>query len=175
MNDKIIIIAIYKDGKTKEFNSFESACKETGWTINSIKTHCNRKCKFKNGLTFRYKNENTLRGKQNKRKGNSFELKVANDFKSLGFNTVTARSESKRTDDNKIDIIDLDNKLPCNIQTKYTTNFPNYFTISDQCSDKTLPFCIIWKKAIKGKNSPGTLACIPYEFFLDLIKHYKKE
>lgn len=168
------IIAIYDNGDNKEFDSFEDACKETGWTINSIKTHCSRKCKSKNGLTFRYKNESSLRGKQNKRKGNNFEVKIANDLKELGFNTVTARSESKRTDDNKIDIIDLDKCLPCNIQTKYTNNFPNYFVIKEQCSDKSLPFCIIWKKAIKGKNSPGTLACIPYEFFLELIKQYKK-
>lgn len=61
----------------------------------------------------------------------------------MGYNVVTARSESKRTDDNKIDIIDLDNKLSINLQTKYTATTPNFFKISEECTDKSKPFGIL--------------------------------
>lgn len=82
--------------------------------------------------------------KRNKTKGNTFELEVINKLKAIGYsNCVSSRSQSKLTDDNKIDIVDLDNKLPINIQTKYTINFPNYFSIRDKCTDKTKPFGIV--------------------------------
>ena len=50
-------------------------------------------------------------GKQNKQRGNNFERKIAKDLRDLGFTqVVTSRSESKSTDDNKVDIIDKGKK-----------------------------------------------------------------
>lgn len=98
---------------------------------------------MRDGYIIQFLDKTGINGARNKRKGSTFEVKVNNDLKDLGFNTVTSRSESKKTDNNKIDIIDLDNTLPCNIQTKYTSTTPSYFTIREQCTDKEKPFCII--------------------------------
>lgn len=112
----------------------------------------------------------STRGKRNKRKGNNFELEIVHMLNELGYNVASSRSQSKSTDDNKIDIFDLDKTLPTNIQTKYTQNTPNYFAIRDDCSDKELPFTVIWKKAVPNKHSPGIIAMMPIEFFCELLK-----
>lgn len=91
---------------------------------------------------------------------------------------MTSRSESKNKDNNKIDIIDTNDDLPTNIQVKYLCNCPNYFVISNECTDKSKPFSVVWKKSTRdGSNSPGTIAMIPYSYFLNLLKtelEYKK-
>lgn len=120
------------------------------------------------------KSEAAKRGIRNKRKGNRFELEVVNKLKELGYNVASSRSQSKSTDDDKIDIFDLDGNLPVNIQTKYTQATPNYFTIKDACSKKDKPFTILWKKAVPGKISPGTIAMIPAEFFYEILTLLKK-
>lgn len=77
-------------------------------------------------------------------------------------------------DADKIDIVDINNELPVNIQSKYTQNMPNYFDIRDACSDKSKPFCMIWKKAGKdGCPSRGTVAVIPIEYFYKLLVNYE--
>ncbi len=111
-------------------------------------------------------------GKNNKRKGNNFELQVIHKLKEIGYDgCVSSRSINKLADANKIDIIDTKNELPVNIQVKNTQKAPNYFEIRDACTDKDLPFTIVWKKAGKGgKHSPGTVAIIDFDYFLELIK-----
>ena len=115
-------------------------------------------------------------GKRNRRKGNRFELEVVNKLKDSGFSGCrSSRSVNKAADANKIDIIDEKNELPCNIQTKNTISTPRYFSIRDACTDKTKPFCVVWKKTgTGGHNSQGTVAIIPFDFFLDLLKNNKK-
>lgn len=120
------------------------------------------------------KNDAAARGARNKRKGNRFELEVVNRLKDIGFSVATSRSQSKSTDDNKIDIFDLDGNLPVNIQTKYQQATPNYFTIRDACTDKDKPFVVLWKKAVLDKKSPGTIAMIPIELFYALLKLLNK-
>lgn len=87
--------------------------------------------------------EAAKRGIRNKRKGNRFELETVNNLKEIGYKVASSRSQSKSTDDNKIDIFDLDGRLPVNIQTKYTQATPNYFGIRDACTDKEKPFVIL--------------------------------
>lgn len=165
------VIVTFPDGHTEQFNSILEASAATGYKPGSITTHCSRRSKAKNGYSFRWLDQKSHIGQQNKRKGNDFERKVVRDLKELGYNVVTARSESKRTDDNKIDIIDLDNKLSINLQTKYTATTPNFFKISEECTDKSKPFGILWKKSgTKGANSPGAVAIIPLDYFYKLIK-----
>lgn len=164
----------YPDGTIRLFNSPEEASENIPFTSASIASYCARRSKGKDGYSFRWISQKAKLGKQNKRKGNHFELEVVHKLNDLGFNVVTSRSESKRTDDNKIDIYDVDGTLPINIQTKYTSNTPSYFTIREACSDTSKPFGIIWKKSVSGENSPGTVAIIPVEFFYDLLKLYKK-
>jgi hypothetical protein len=56
------------------------------------------------------------------------------------------------------------------IQVKYTQNTPNYFSISEACTDKSKPFTIFWKKATNdGTNSPGTVVMLPDWYFYNLI------
>lgn len=87
--------------------------------------------------------ESSKRGVRNKRKGNKFELDVVKELNNIGFKVASSRSQSKATDDNKIDIFDLEGNLPINIQTKYTQATPNYFAIKDECNDKDKPFVVI--------------------------------
>lgn len=83
---------------------------------------------------------------------------------------VSSRSINKIADANKIDIVDTNNELPINLQAKYTQNMPNYFDIKDACTDKTKPFCVIWKKAGKnGEQSRGTVAVVDIDYFYKLL------
>jgi len=71
--------------------------------------------------------------KYSKTKGSRYEQQIAKELRDLGFTgCVTARSESKSTDDNKIDIVDKDGKLPFNIQLKKTLVAPQYFKIREE-------------------------------------------
>lgn len=79
-----------------------------------------------------------------KRKGNAYEQKIAKELRDLGFTgVVTSRSESKSTDDNKVDLIDTENKLPCAIQLKCTQSIPSYFKIRSESSVNPEDFVII--------------------------------
>lgn len=163
----------FPDGHVERFNSIIEASEKTGIKYVTIRTHCARNSAPKNGWKFRFANEQSHLGQKNRRKGNSFELKVIHDLNDIGFNVVSSRSESKNKDNNKIDVFDTIGTLPTNLQIKYCNTTPNYFSIRDMCTDKTMPFSIIWKKSTNnGKNSPGIIAMIPYEFFLDLMKNF---
>lgn len=79
-----------------------------------------------------------------KNKGNAYEVKIAKELRELGFNNVvTARSESKSVDNNKVDLIDKDNKLPVKIQLKKTQSIPSYFKIREESTVNPEEFCII--------------------------------
>lgn len=175
------VIATYKDGTTKKFDSLKEASSETGLSSSSISSRCNsgKGAKSKDGITFIWADEHTKRSKlakKNKNKGNTLELEIINKLKEIGYDgCVSSRSQDKRADSNKIDIIDLNNELPINIQSKYLTNTPNYFAIRDACTDKSKPFVVVWKKTgTDGKNSPGTIGMVPLDFLLDLLELYKK-
>ena len=116
-------------------------------------------------------------GSYNKNRGNEYERKIAKELKELGFNTVTSRSESKRTDDNKIDIIDLDSNLPCFIQLKRTIQTPNYLNIREESSVDNEKFVIIWSKQEKKEVnicSKGEIVLMDKKLFYELIKPYAK-
>lgn len=116
-------------------------------------------------------------GSYNKQRGNRFEQKIAKELKELGFNTVTSRSESKRVDDNKIDIIDLDNKLPCYLQLKRTIATPNYLKIREESSVDNDKFVIIWSKQEKKEVnicSQGEIVLMDKKLFYELLKPYVK-
>lgn len=161
------------NGDIKEYDSIKSAAKELNIAAGTISAYCRKKRTPKNGYMFEYIQESkSAIGQRSRRKGNTFEREVVNKLREIGYNVSTSRSESKKLDNNKIDIADLDGTLPTNIQVKYTSTTPNYFLIKDLCSDKSKPFTIIWKKSNSGKHSPGTIAMIPIDFFYELIKKY---
>jgi hypothetical protein len=108
---------------------------------------------------------------KSKKKGNSFELEIVHKLREIGYEgCVSSRSQNKALDADKVDICDMNNELPVNIQSKYTQNMPNYFDIKDACNDKSKPFGIIWKKAGKnGEQSRGTVAVIDVDYFYKLL------
>lgn len=173
-------IATYKDGSTEEFASIKEASLKTGISEASIKIRCNRPGSGgKDQTTFEWANIHTKRSfqaKKSKTKGASFESEIVNALKSIGYTgCCRAAGESKKLDNNKVDIADTEHKLPVNIQCKHTQNLPNYFKIQDECTDKTKPFVLAWKKAAEGgSNSPGKVAVVPLDFFYTLLDSYTK-
>lgn len=114
--------------------------------------------------------------KYSRTKGHSYEVKIAKELRDLGYaGIVTSRSESKSTDDNKVDLIDKDGKLPCYVQLKSTQATPSYYSIKKACTFNDKPFVIIWNKQEKKEVnicSVGELAMIPKDFFYELLKLY---
>lgn len=171
--------ATFKDGHTEEFSSIEEASEKTGITVAAIKIRCNKKgAGGKDKTLFEWLDDHTRRhyqAKKSKNKGAGFEAEIVNSLREIGFDgCVRAAGESKKVDNNKIDIIDTKGELPVNIQAKYTQNLPNYFTIRDACTDKSKPFCLLWKKvAEEGSISKGSVAVIPLDFFYELLKSCK--
>lgn len=113
--------------------------------------------------------------KASRRRGCDYERQVAKELRELGFpGVVTSRSESKAMDDKKVDIIDTEHKLPCNIQTKRTTATPNYFDIQKD-SDHSLPFVLFWNKQKPTEStfrSVGEVVFCDKDFFYELLKNY---
>ncbi len=176
------VIATFFDGTTQTFECIEDASRELGMSVNSIKARANKPgsgAKSKIKITFEWADPAVKRSKQakkSKQKGNAYELEIIHKLRSIGFEgCVSSRSQNKMADANKIDIVDMENKLPVNIQAKYTQNMPNYFDIRDACNDKEKPFCVCWKKAGKnGEQARGQVAVIPIDFFYELLRTYKR-
>lgn len=168
--------ATFKDGHTEEYVSIEEASEKTGLSIASIKIRCNKPGSGgKDKTLFEWLDDHTRRhyqAKKSKNKGAGFEADVVNALKEIGYEgCCRAAGESKKVDNNKIDIIDTNGELPVNIQCKHTANLPNYFNIKDACTDKSKPFCLLWKKSPEpGGISRGSVAVIPLDYFYQLIK-----
>ena len=111
-----------------------------------------------------------------KNKGSAYERQIAKELRDIGFTgVVTARSESKSKDDDKIDLIDKDSKLPVEIQLKRTIAIPQYFKIREQSSVDNKKFAIIWAKQEKKEVNictVGECVIIDKELFYELIKPY---
>lgn len=171
------VTVTYKNGTQETFETIQLASEKTGLEINSIKSRANKPgsgAKSKDGMTFIWADPAVRRSKtasKSKKKGNNFELEIVHKLKEIGYDgCVSSRSQNKAADADKIDIVDMNGELPVNIQSKYTQNMPNYFDIRDACSDKSKPFCMIWKKAGKdGSPSRGTVCVMPVEYFYQLI------
>lgn len=114
--------------------------------------------------------------KYSKTKGSRYEQQIAKELRDLGFTgCVTARSESKSTDDNKIDIIDKDGKLPFNIQLKKTLVAPQYFKIREESTVNPESFVLFWAKQEKKETNICTVGeCVTMDkkTFYQLIKPY---
>lgn len=111
-------------------------------------------------------------------KGHNYEQKIVRELKELGFkNVVTSRSESKAMDDNKVDIIDKDDLLPCKLQLKSTQSIPSYFKIRSESTVNPEEFVIIWSKQEKREVnivSVGEAVIMDKNLFYKLIKPYSE-
>lgn len=162
--------------KEHKFNTLKEASEYLNISEAALKMRCGQN-KTVDGITYKWANPKSHMGRRNKQKGNSFEREIINNLKKIGYtDCVSARWESKRTDDGGIDIVDPSNKLPVNIQCKYTVNTPNYFKLQEDCKFKDKPFVITWKKSTTdGTNSPGTVAIIPIQEFYNYLGLLNKE
>lgn len=114
-------------------------------------------------------------GKYCREKGHAYERKIAKELNELGFDVVTSRSESKSTDDNKVDLIDLSKNMPIQIQLKKTSNIPNYFKIRSESTVDPKSFCIIWAKQESRETNMvtvGEVALIDKQMLYELLKSY---
>lgn len=114
--------------------------------------------------------------KNSRSRGNAYERRIAQELRDLGFpGVVTSRSESKRMDNAKVDLIDTEHKLKCLLQLKLTQATPNYFKIREECPIKDTPFCIIWNKTKQTDatyRSIGEAVILDKDFFYKLIQNY---
>lgn len=114
-----------------------------------------------------------------KKKGSSYECKIAAELRELGFSgIVTSRSESKSADDNKIDLIDKDGLLPWAIQLKCTQQTPSYFKIRKESTVNDKDFILFWNKQEKKEVnicSVGEVVMLDKQLFYELIKPYSKK
>lgn len=89
------------------------------------------------------KNKRSRRGSYARNKGNAYERQIVKELKDLGFNVETTRNNSKKQDNDKIDIYDKDDQLPCSIQLKKTQTIPQYFKIRSESTVDPSKFVII--------------------------------
>lgn len=170
----------FPDGHTQEFETIEQAAEATSVSLVALKKRCKYPGKeTKDGILCEYLNPamfRKVRNKANRSKGCSFERDIINRLKEEGFEEcVSSRQYSRAMDKAKIDVCDPSGKLPVYIQAKYTTSTPQYTKIKNACPFDDKPFVTIWKQATKdGSNSPGTIAMLDYEFFIQLLKSFVK-
>lgn len=169
----------FKDGSIKEFPSLLEAANGSGLSEAAIKIRCNKSIEGssnkKDKIHCQWMNESTYRSyaaKKSKNKGAGFESEIVKKLNELGYEVCRSAGESKKLDNNKVDIA---GDCPFAIQAKCTQNLPNYFTIRDASTDPR-PMALLWKKAasVEG-NSPGTLAIIPIEHFYNYLKMLNNE
>lgn len=167
----------FPNGRKETYVSLEEAALATNLSEAAIKIRCNKgrggSANKKDKIHARWISDTTFRSyqaKKSKSKGSRFETEIVNKLKELGFDVCRSASESKKLDNNKVDIA---GDCPFAIQAKNTQNLPNYFTIRENCPDER-PLALLWKKVGEENSiSEGTLAIIPVEYFYQLLKFLK--
>lgn len=96
-------------------------------------------------------------------KGHAYELEVIRFLKELGWNCVSSRSESKRTDDAGIDICYSD---PFAIQAKAWERAPSYHDILKEMPEKAGIFNLLFHK----KNRRGTIVSMELDTFKEIVE-----
>lgn len=142
----------------------------------AIKLRCNKTSIPKDGIICEWIDKSTaayFRAKSNKNKGKSLEYHIRDCLREIGFvGAERAAGESKKLDNvNKVDIADLEGKLPVAIQAKNYANTPNYFTLRDAANDPR-PYCVCW---LNNKiNKDNIIYMIPEDLFYKFLKAYSK-
>ncbi len=169
--------ATFKDGTSKNFKTIEEASEQTRVSIQAIKIRANRGgCAGKDGVSFKWLDSKTAahyRARKSKNKGKDLEYEIVEKLKEIGYSGVCrSAGESKKLDNNKVDIADTNGELEVAIQAKHYANFPNYFNIRSECTDPR-DLVMIWKKSAEaGSVSKGTLAVMDVNLFYKLLENY---
>jgi hypothetical protein len=125
--------------------------------------------------------DRALIGKRNRRRGHAYEVKIVKELKEItGDDSLcTSRSESKRTDDLGIDIVDFNNTLPFYCQMKATQAMPKIRVLNNDVKDKCRnanrpikPLVVFWS-AQEIKNTKqvtlGEYCLMPKELLYELL------
>ena len=107
-------------------------------------------------------------GKSQRTKGHSFERKVANDLKGIGFDKAKRHLEFQAEEAELGQ--DIDNTHPFLIQCKAMKNFPNPRKVLDQIKDQEGAY----KLAVIKQDRKGTFAVMEWEDFLEILEILKK-
>lgn len=168
------IIAVFNDGKTKEYPTIEECSEDLKIPVKTIKKRANRTDDYKADIIFKWSDESTLRhfkAKRNRQKGLEYERKIIRELSSFGYNgLVSSRSQNKRLDDAKIDIAELEDHLSCYIQIKDTNTVPSIVTLNKEVGLKDRPLSIFWKA-----KDGSEYVIIPKKYFYNLFNAYEKE
>lgn len=121
-------------------------------------------------------------GSYSKNKGSSYERQIVKELKEISGNEnlCTSRSDSKKLDDMKIDISDIDNALPFYVQCKKTQNLPPIKKLNEEVGKKDKPLAIFWNaQELKTGNvnitSQGEYVIIPKTLLYSLLEIYYGE
>ena len=125
--------------------------------------------------------DRALIGKRNRRRGHAYEVKIVKELKEItgDESLCTSRSESKRTDDLGIDIVDFNNTLPFYCQMKATQAMPKIHVLNNDVKDKCRnanrpikPLVVFWA-AQEIKNTKqitlGEYCLMPKELLYELL------
>lgn len=96
-------------------------------------------------------------------KGHKYELDIVKIFKELGWDCVTSRSESKRTDDAGVDICYTS---PFSIQAKAWESAPSYHKVLASMPRKKGNYNLLFHK----RNRQGSVVVMTQEDFLEILE-----
>ncbi len=179
-NLDLSIIITYKDGHKETYPDLQKASEACRISEAALKIRANKSrqgsTNKKDHIGAMWVSDTTFRSyqaKKSKNKGSAFETEVVNKLKEIGYpNVCRAAGESKKLDNNKVDIADPSNELEFGIQCKSTQNLPNYYTIREACTDPR-DLILLWKKSAEENSiSKGTLAILPIDLFYEFLKLY---
>lgn len=107
-------------------------------------------------------------GKRNRQRGHSFEREVCNLFKAHGFSqTVTARAESRTTDNKKVDLCFT---APFNVQCKATNRQINVLkALEEMPKEPTDPLSVNYNIIFNKITNKKTLVYMDQSDFLELL------
>jgi hypothetical protein len=101
-------------------------------------------------------------------KGKTYELQIIKLLKDMGFNCVSSRSESKRKDDQGIDICYTD---PFQIQAKAVENLGPYHNVLAKMPREAGKYNLVFHK----RNRQGTVVAMTQEDFVEILQMLIKE
>lgn len=109
-----------------------------------------------------------MSGTKSRRKGHTYERTLAKEFRELGyFDCVTSRSESKKRDD---EVVDLCFTGEWNVQAKNTANQPNFILLLKSMPKEKGQINLVFHK----KTRVGETVTMKKEDFYLLIRKLKK-
>ena len=100
---------------------------------------------------------------KNRNKGHSFERKIAQLFRNLGWNCTTSRYSSKELDDQKIDLCGTD---PFVVQAKAVERLGTLHSVLAEMPEEKGKYNVVFHKL----NRKGTIVAMAQDDFIELLE-----